>query len=316
MKPICVEWEERLSLYVDGLLNPFDENAVEAHLSRCEACRSAVALWREIGQSVRRLPRELPPPDLRARILASTTRKPSFVQRLRLGWWQLAPALGVGLLLAYWTLPRSDSRPTPMASQPTPAVMSGSDRSTMSDSSDLSDLPDLSDMSERMSQPRPPQMETRPADSDTRVVIVVQPASAPRWQEPSPRWVISPRAPAPFSPSGGASGASTSETVAISAPREGVLLSGTPSSSPLLTEVADLPVQTEPEKAPGLTSAPERPNTNTATPSDAEKLALIRWSEQFNRQLQQENSNLRLKQATRTQRDSRFFVPILSWNIK
>jgi anti-sigma factor RsiW len=106
MKPICSEWEERLSLYVDGLLNPFDENAVAAHLSRCEACREAVALWRAIGQSVRRLPRELPPAELRARIFACTTRKQGIRQRLRLSWWQLAPACAAGLLLAWWTLPR------------------------------------------------------------------------------------------------------------------------------------------------------------------------------------------------------------------
>ncbi|MFN3690879.1 MAG: anti-sigma factor family protein, partial [Fimbriimonadales bacterium] len=45
----CAEWEEKLSLYVDGVLNPFDENAVEAHLSRCESCRATVALWRSVG---------------------------------------------------------------------------------------------------------------------------------------------------------------------------------------------------------------------------------------------------------------------------
>ena len=79
MKPRvhCPEWEEKLSLYVDGVLNPFDENAVEAHIARCASCRATVELWRAVGQSVRRLPRELPPPYLREAILASTTRRRS-----------------------------------------------------------------------------------------------------------------------------------------------------------------------------------------------------------------------------------------------
>lgn len=48
----CPEWEEKLSLYVDGVLNPFGENAVEAHLARCAGCRETVALWRAVGRAV------------------------------------------------------------------------------------------------------------------------------------------------------------------------------------------------------------------------------------------------------------------------
>jgi anti-sigma factor RsiW len=93
----CPDWEEKLSLYVDGVLNPFDENAVEAHLARCASCRATVELWRAVGQSVRRLPRELPPPYLREAILASTTRRRAHARRWLPSWRTLAPALGVAL---------------------------------------------------------------------------------------------------------------------------------------------------------------------------------------------------------------------------
>lgn len=295
MKPICAEWEERLSLYVDGLLNPFDENAVEAHLSRCEACRAAVALWREIGESVRRLPRELPPADLRTRILAGTTRKPSLVQRLRLGWWHLAPALGAGLLLAYWTLPRMPSHDEPS--------LAGTLR--MVDSAQ-SDLPDQSVQ---------PAVEAHPANSDTRVVIVVQPAPSPRWHQPSPRWVISTRAPAP-SNIGASAAAPTQETTPASFSREIALSTSPPAAPSLITEVADLPVQTESAGAENPSNHPERPSANTDTTPTKGTVALSQWSEQFNRQLQEENRRPRLKQTLRDQRDSRFLVPIFSWNIR
>ncbi|GBC92159.1 hypothetical protein HRbin15_00623 [bacterium HR15] len=297
MKPICADWEERLSLYVDGLLNPFDENAVAAHLSRCEACREAVMLWREVGQSIRRLPRELPPADLRARIFAGTTRKPSFVQRLRLGWWQLAPALGVGLFLAWWTLPRSSSVPTPVATQPAPTSFHVSTPYSGPDSSGSSSP------SERLPA------EMLPADSDTRVVIVVQPASSPRWREPSPRWVVSTRAPAPQAVS------HPSESAVLPTPQKIALTSSQPPTPPLLTEVADLPVQTEATTTETASNPPEQLSATNSPLNSSEPTALTQWSEQFHRQLRQEN-RMRLRQVVRGPHDLRFFVPIFSWNIK
>ncbi len=301
MKPICTEWEERLSLYVDGLLNPFDENAVEAHLSRCEACRQAVALWREVGQTVRRLPRVLPPPDLRARILVSTTRKPGLLQRLRLGWWSLAPAVAAGLMLAWWTLPRTPVQPVP-ASHSSWEVPSGGPAEAMNESP---------------SEP-PAHMEVarRPADRDTPIVIVVQPASAPRWQAAQPRWVAAPRAPAPQSNS-----PANGEPIALATPRDTTPVN---SNAPaLVTAIADLPVETPAPSEPD-TAGSQEPTTpgsektpHTAQPAvGATPGALSQWSEQFNRQLQRENRLLRQQALSRRQRDSRFFVPILSWNIK
>ncbi|MEN3001237.1 MAG: zf-HC2 domain-containing protein [Armatimonadota bacterium] len=295
MEPICAEWEERLSLYVDGLLNPFDEQAVEAHLSRCEACRTAVALWREVGQSIRRLPRELPPADLRTRIFARTTRKPNLLQRLRLGWWQLAPALGMGLLLAWWTLPRSPLGSAPMANQPAlssePAPATPSDLVVPLESSGI--LP----------------TEARPADSEPRVVFVIQPAPAPRWREPSPRWILSTRAPAPTPPT------PVNDAAPPTSTQEIVLAIPSSSTPPPLTEIADLPVQNNEASEGIVPDRTERPTSGTDAPAKTESVALVRWSEQFNQELQQENRP-RLPQAVRSPRDSRFFVPILSWNIK
>lgn len=124
----CPEWEERLSLYVDGVLNPFDENAVEAHLARCAGCRATVALWREVGAALRQLPKSPPPAYLREWILASTTRARRYVPRRKpFPWRVIAPAAAAALLLGWFTLPRpewgkpaaaSASAPAPMASAP------------------------------------------------------------------------------------------------------------------------------------------------------------------------------------------------------
>ncbi len=300
MKPICSEWEERLSLYVDGLLNPFDENAVAAHLSRCEACREAVSLWRAIGQSVRRLPRELPPAELRARIFACTTRKQGIGQRLRLSWWQLAPACAAGLLLAWWTLPRFIPAPPNTASQlELPRTMS------LSDISDSSDLP--TPQSEALRSPQSA-AELRPAGSETRIIIVVQPAATPRWQQPVPRWVASMRAPTP----------QTSTPIAetrVPVPTHEVAM--LPSSTPaLITEVADLPLQAELNAPEPSSSSSERPALHASTPTPSDADALRRWADQFNQQLQQENRRAHLKRLAPRSNNSRLFVPLFSWNIK
>lgn len=102
----CPDWEEKLSLYIDGVLNPFDENAVEAHLARCAGCREAVALWRAVGQAIRNIPQAAPPAYLREWILASTSRRPRRVSRRAwFPWRALAPTVGLALVLSWLTLP-------------------------------------------------------------------------------------------------------------------------------------------------------------------------------------------------------------------
>jgi hypothetical protein len=94
-----------------------------SHIARCASCRATVELWRAVGQSVRRLPRELPPPYLREAILASTTRRRAHARRWLPSWRALAPALGVALFLAWLTLPRPAIDQTPrVATVPLPRV--------------------------------------------------------------------------------------------------------------------------------------------------------------------------------------------------
>lgn len=120
----CPEWEERLSLYVDGVLNPFDENAVEAHLARCAGCRATVALWREVGAALRQLPESPPPAYLREWILASTTRARHCVpHRKPFPWRAIAPAAAAALLLGWFTLPRPEASKPTIAGTSAPAPM-------------------------------------------------------------------------------------------------------------------------------------------------------------------------------------------------
>lgn len=278
----CPEWEEKLSLYVDGVLNPFDENAVTAHLSRCESCRATVELWQAVGQGVRRLPRELPPPYLRERILASTTRRPSLAKRLIPSWRVLAPALGVGLLLSWLTLPRPQPTQETIAAVPTPRVQ------------------------ETIALPAVPSTDA-PADSSPRAPLVIVLQSSPNYRTaaPAPRWSPNPRlSPAPSAPEPAPSVVITTEPT----PRY------TPAApTPAPTIITTIPEANEPTPdAPEQIAiqAPTRPATTTA----AQDLAT--WLQQLNQQLREEDRN---RIAGAQQRDSnqrRFFVPIVTVDLK
>ncbi|GIV05711.1 MAG: hypothetical protein KatS3mg016_1286 [Fimbriimonadales bacterium] len=278
----CPEWEEKLSLYVDGVLNPFDENAVTAHLSRCESCRATVALWQAVGQGVRRLPRELPPPYLRERILASTTRRRRFARRLIPGWRVLAPALGVALLLGWLTLPRPQPARETFTSILTPQVQ------------------------ETIPVPAAPMHNTvQESFPFAPLVIVLQSAPSYRTASLSPRWVPQTRiSPVPSIPEP----SSTAIVVSDSTPR----FTQTVSTPPVIvTEVAE-PSELNPTTTPTETitvSAPARPVT-TATRD------LSNWLQQLNQQLREED---RQQISGTTRRDSnarRFFVPIVTVDLK
>ncbi|MCX7926305.1 MAG: zf-HC2 domain-containing protein [Fimbriimonadales bacterium] len=278
----CPEWEEKLSLYVDGVLNPFDENAVEAHLSRCDSCRATVALWRSVGQSVRRLPRELPPPYLRERILASTTRRRRLSRRLLPGWRVLAPALGVALLLGWLTLPRPEPVRERITSIPAPRV--------------LETIPAYS------TEPDAAATESLPS---APLVIVLQSAPSYRTASPPPRWLAQNRlSPAPTAPE--------------SPPAVVVMNDPTPRFAPasaapptIVTEIAE---PSEPPATPAETmtvNTPPRPATTSTATRD-----LTSWLQQLNQQLREED---RRQITGATQRDSnkrRFFVPIVTVDLK
>ena len=46
-------WQDQLPYYAAGTLDPADRAALEAHLSGCEACRSALETWAAIAGAVR-----------------------------------------------------------------------------------------------------------------------------------------------------------------------------------------------------------------------------------------------------------------------
>lgn len=277
----CPEWEEKLSLYVDGVLNPFDENAVEAHLARCASCRATVDLWQSVGQSVRRLPRELPPPYLRERILASTTRRRRLPRRLIPGWRVLAPALGVALLLSWLTLPRPEPARETAVSIPTPRVQET--------------LPAYSAQSDAA--------PTEPFPS-APLVIVLQSAPSYRTASPAPRWLAQNRlSPAPSAPE------SMSPVVVIGDPVP--RFTPTASTPPaIVTEIAE---SSEPSAAPAETitvSAPARPAATSAARD------LTSWLQQLNQQLREEDRRQISGATQREPNKRRFFVPIVTVDLK
>lgn len=276
----CPEWEEKLSLYVDGVLNPFDENAVTAHLARCESCRATVALWQAVGQGVRRLPRELPPPYLRERILASTTRRRRFARRLVPDWRVWAPALGVALLLGWLTLPRPQPARETFVRVPTPQVQ------------ETIPAPAL-----------PAQNTTQDSAPSAPLVIVLQSAPSYRTASPVPRWLAQTRlSPAPsvrdLSP--------TAIVVNDSTPR----FTPTESTPPVIvTEIAESSEPNTPPTEAITVSAPARPAT-TATRD------LSHWLQQLNQQLREEDRQ-QISGTTRHETNARrFFVPIVTVDLK
>ncbi len=247
-KQVCAEWEERLSLYVDGLLNPFEENAVEAHLSRCEGCRKAVELWKAVGGAIRRTPQYLPPADLRDRILLSTTRRPMRLERWRFPAWQLAPVVAMGLVLAWVSLP-NPLAPTPLKS--------------ISQSSEVL-MPAKSFASPPIQVER---MEEPPVASSPVVVAV----------EARPTFRVSPNTPR-IVPTARLSMLESAPPEPIPALME---TTSTPSraSTPIVTEVAD--ASYEPSQALGETDLISAPVANGNEPTRADRF-LIEWQNRLN----------------------------------
>ncbi len=283
---VCAEWEERLSLYVDGLLNPFDENAVEAHLSRCDSCRKTVALWKAVGTSIRRTPNYLPPPYLRERILNSTTRRKPITHRFRPAWWQWAPALGLGLLVAWLTLPQPSTEkllantPTTNARESVIATIQSVER-------------------EPVNQPAPvPQL-----------VVVVESNPAFRVVQAEPRWIPSTRLStvAPMATEG---------TLNPNQSASGNLSSP---SVPIITAIADAessePIVLPPPTVSVVSTLPATSGSPT-NPSNRSSLGLAEWRREFNEQLRRDRRVPFDNNQRKEQTHDRFVVPIVTINLK
>lgn len=276
----CPEWEEKLSLYVDGVLNPFDENAVEAHLARCVGCRATVELWQAIGASVRQLPRVLPPPDLRVRILASTTRRRRLPRPLFAGWRVLAPALSTGLLLGWLTLPRTEDPTAPLAR--VPALR----------------------LSTTLPAPAPSAQPVNPAAPSTPLVMVLRATPSYRTVSPAPRWLAQTRL-SPVSPL--TDPTPTIVTMTDSPPRLTPAAANPPAIVTEIAESSDLtPALTETATA----SIPSRPTSVTAAQD------LTDMMKQMHEQLRESE---RRQPSGSTARDAdrrRFFVPIVTVDLR
>jgi anti-sigma factor RsiW len=281
----CPDWEEKLSLYVDGVLNPFDENAVEAHLARCASCRATVELWRAVGQSVRRLPRELPPPYLREAILASTTRRRRTARRWLPNWRVLAPALGVALFLAWLTLPRPATDQTPrVTAVPLPRVETTLPLASASANSAKAELSPY-----------------------TPIVVLLHSSPAFRTASPAPRWT-------PTTRLSHAPSAQESDTpVAVwNEPPPRFVPTGITRPS-IVTEIADQSESDSNPPIPAITAANFPPSELAPVAATRD---LTEWLIQLNQQLREEDRQRIAGAAKREPNRGGFFVPIVSVDLK
>jgi len=67
----CGFKQELLSMYADGALSRPGILQVEIHLGKCEECQRAIEDIRFIGNALHSIPREPPPHEMIARILAN-----------------------------------------------------------------------------------------------------------------------------------------------------------------------------------------------------------------------------------------------------
>ena len=80
---MCERYTFQLSAYVDDEISASERAEIEAHLAACDDCRTTVRSLRETGTLAALLPEVLPPPNLRAQILARTVHRPGFWERVR-----------------------------------------------------------------------------------------------------------------------------------------------------------------------------------------------------------------------------------------
>jgi anti-sigma factor RsiW len=119
----CSRVRNILSEYIDGVLAPAVQYAVEAHLAACAPCRAECEAQRRMARVLMEMPRRQLGPEFdaalqsRLRDLDAVPRRASLLDRLRRGdtrAWSpvLAPLAIAGLAVALWR---------PVMAPPTPA---------------------------------------------------------------------------------------------------------------------------------------------------------------------------------------------------
>jgi len=91
-----------LELYVEQELSPQQQEAVEAHLAVCEACRRRLANLEQITRLLYALPPAQPAPDLARRVVAAVEAQAARAP-VRRPWRRLVP-VGIGTLFSVWML--------------------------------------------------------------------------------------------------------------------------------------------------------------------------------------------------------------------
>lgn len=90
---------ERVTALVDGALEALEAEALEAHLSACEACRAQAAAERAVHRRLLGLPPPEMPPGLEGRLRSRLERRPrTGLARL----WAVALPVAAALLIALW----------------------------------------------------------------------------------------------------------------------------------------------------------------------------------------------------------------------
>ncbi|MFQ3611624.1 MAG: hypothetical protein SNJ72_09035, partial [Fimbriimonadales bacterium] len=232
-----------------------------------------------------RSPNYLPPPDLRERILNSTTRRKRLTSRFRPGWWQWAPALGAGLLAAWFTLPHA-----PQESPSAQAITTRPEQTVIA-----------------TIQPSSREQSNEPT-AVPQVVVVVESSPEFRVVQAEPRWVSSTRIStvSPMAPD------SSNTNVAQSA-------AGSTPSTPIVTAIVDAePSEPVILPTPTVSVVSTMPTANNApsNPSNVPTTALSEWRKEFNEQLRRDR-RIRLNENQHTENPSnRFVVPIVSINLR
>jgi len=95
----CEDTQTRLQEYLDGALSPGQAQAVEAHLTRCAACREELALLRQVDEALAAWPVLAEPADFTVRVMAQAAMEGGRGSSLelwpvfRLGWAEVAAGL-------------------------------------------------------------------------------------------------------------------------------------------------------------------------------------------------------------------------------
>lgn len=78
----CFRWDELMSLRLDGLLSPDQQQQLQAHLAECQTCREQWAVVSWLSLRLKAEPPAVPAPDFTARVTARLEQREARRRRL------------------------------------------------------------------------------------------------------------------------------------------------------------------------------------------------------------------------------------------